>query len=335
MKDMNAPSSDNQPFVAGSTQSEALAPSVKYGAMVVGPDDINGKKTVLQRLGVNYIRYTLIVSDWTGSDGGYDSYVRDGYKIVCNICYNEQVQGGGRANHFVTNLTTYKNKLNSIFTKYHPEVAVIENEETNQTYYNGSMGQYINQLRAAIQVAHSKGVKVADGGIHPQGICYFVWKDYKSRGMDAQAQQWMNLTFNSQMKSAAEHPERNANLNHYWRQIDTLLTAFTTMDLDYVNMHIYEPINDVGNGVTTIPGCIQTMAQYIKQRTGKPAMSNECGQRNTNTTLVTSMLRAFQEAKYPYSIWFSKDADNTRALQNTNLSLRPNGVAYSNFVATH
>ena len=328
---------DNKETVTSSAQSLAIIPAIKNGAMVGGNvTDMNDKETVLDKLGVKYLRYTITVSDWNGSDKGYEKFTRDGYKIVCNVNNNAQAREGQRPNRFVTDITTYKNRLTSIFTKYKPEVAVIENEETNQGYYSGSMTQYINQLKAAVDVAHSKSVKVADGGIHPQGVCYFVWKDYKERGLNAQADQWMNATFNDGMRYAALHPEdKNNSFQYYWREIDTLLNAFTTMSLDYVNMHIYEPINDVGNGIATIPGCIETMASYIKRRTGKATITNECGQRNTNATLVTSMLQAFTNGNYIYAIWYSADGKNSKALQNSNLTLRTNGFAYRSFVATH
>jgi hypothetical protein len=333
-KDVSDFSNAGNQSITGSTESSAITPAIKNGAMVGGNiTDIGDKETVLDKLGVKYLRYTITVSDWNGSDGGFERFTRDGYKIVCNV---NNARQDGTPNHFVTSIATYKNKLNSIFTKYKPEVAVIENEETNQGYYTGSMSQYINQLKAAVDVAHSKGVKVTDGGIHPQGVCYFVWKDYKNRGMNAQADQWMNLTFNDGMRYAALHPEdKNNSFQIYWRQIDTLLNAFTTMKLDYVNMHIYEPINNVGNGNTTIPGCIETMADYVKRRTGKVAITNECGQHNTNSTLVTSMLQAFKNGNYVFTIWYSADGTNSKALQNNNLTLRNNGFAYRNFVATH
>jgi hypothetical protein len=47
------------------------------------------------------------------------------------------------------------------------------------------------------------------------------------------------------------------------------------------------------------------------------------------------MLQAFADGKYPYVVWFSKDAATTKALNETNGALRTNGVAYKNFVTTY
>lgn len=318
-----------------STRTSALQPATQYGALMAAGNDILAKIDILNSLNVKYHRYTITMTQWKGYDGGYDQFVKAGFHQVCNINYDVQASAGEKPVPFMKDTVTYKKKLDEILTKYQPEVAVIENEETNKTYHTGSMDQYLALLRNAVSVAHSKGVKVANGGIHPQGICYFVWKDYKDKGMNREADDWMNLTFNSGMRYSALHPEKNNGYNFYWRQIDTLLNGFTSIDVDYVNAHIYEPINDMGDGVNTLPGCIKTMADYIKRRTGKQLITNECGQRNTNANLVNSMLQAFKEGGYPYVIWFSKDGAATKALNETNGVLRNNGIAYRDFVSTH
>jgi len=329
---INQSSAENQQSLNSSSNDALTAAAVKNGALVIAGSTITDKINILHNLGVNYLRYTIIMSDWTGTDAGFERYTSEGLHIVCNINYDDQASKGQAPKSFTKDMVTYRKKLGQILDKYKPEVAVIENEETNKTYHTGPMSAYINELSNAVTVAHAKGVKVTNGGIHPQAVCYFVWKDYMDRGMTAEADSWMNLTFNSSMKYSAEHPEANNSTQFYWRQVDTLLNAYTTLNIDYVNMHIYEPINDVGNGKNTIPGCIATMASYIKRRTGKPAMSNECGQRNTTPSLVTSMLQAFTTGSYPYAIWFSGDGENTKALTEKNGVLRSNGVAYKNFV---
>lgn|GEM_PF-1557101 len=338
LKETNNPSKDIglQSLNALSHSDATLPGRTNFGTMVIGDFDIPKKIDITKNLAVGYVRYTITLSDWAGKDNGFERFTSEGFRIVCNINAYPQPSENQPPVPFVKDTIAYKKKLDEILTKYQPDVVVIENEETNQGYHTGSMSQYIAQLKAASTVVHSKGLKMTNGGIHPQGICYFVWLDYKERGMDKEAEDWMNLTFNTGMRYAALHPEENGSFSYYWRQIDTLLNAFTTMNIDYINAHIYEPINDIGNGKKTIPGCIPTMADYIKRRTGKPLMSNECGQRNQNPTLVTSMLQAFSDGRYPYSIWFSGDTNNgARALQNPAGILRINGLYYKTFVTVY
>lgn len=320
--------------INSSSGESAQKQLIKYGAQVEA-SDIQSKIGVMNDLGVSYNRYTITIAEWKGADKGYQKFIDNGFHVVCNI--NNAVQSSSQKPvPFLKDTVTYKKKLAQILNKYQPEVVVIENEEDNHYYYSGPMTDYINEIAAASRIVHAKGLKVANGGLHPKDICYFVWKDYNDRGLTAKADDWMNLTFNSTMKYAATHPQKvDNNLNYHWRQVDTLLNAYTSLNIDYINIHIYEPINDVGNGDSTIPGCIATMADYLRRRTGKSVMSNECGQHNTSTTIVPSMLQAFADGNYAYSLWFSCDGNKAYALNNSDGSLRPNGVSYKNYVSQY
>jgi hypothetical protein len=339
LKEANKPSDDGGlSSKNASSHAETLLPArTNFGTMIVGDFDIPQKIDVTKSLAVNYIRYTITMSEWTGKDNGFERFTGEGFHIVCNINALPQPDGDQPPVPFIRDTITYKKKLTAILNKYQPDLVAIENEETNQSYHVGAMSQYITQLKAASTVIHSKGLKMTDGGIHPQGICYFVWKDYKDRGMDSAADNWMNLTFNSGMRYAALHPEDYDNsFNYYWRQIDTLLNAFSTMKIDYVNAHIYDPINNVDTYKQTIPVCLPAMQDYIKRRTGKQLISNECGQHNQDPKIVSTMLQAFSAGKYPYSIWFSGDTDNgVRALQNPTGGLRKNGISYKTYVSIY
>jgi len=338
VKDVNDLSKNpvDQSTLNSSETNAATASSTKFGAMQAGNYTIDEKENIYRKLGVDYIRYSIVMDNWNGSNKGYERYTKDGFHVVLNVNQHEQPTKEDRPLPFARDTVAYKKKLAAILDKYKPAVLVIENEETNLTYHYGSMRNYINMLKAAITVAHARGIKVADGGIHPRGLCYFIWKKYMNQGQTKKADDWMNSTMNSQMQFAAQHPEKKDNqIRIYWNRLDTLLNAFTKMKLDYVNIHIYEPINNVGTGKVTVPGAIATMADYVRDRTGKLVMSNECGQHNTYPTCVTSMLNAFVDGDYKYAIWFSGDGTNAMALTNNNGTLRTNGVAFKDFMSTY
>lgn len=304
----------------------------KFGAMVNGTMTTDQKISILDQLGVGYSRLTLILSTWPSSANTYNKYLSSGIKVALNVLWEAQ-SGGTRP--FPTDMAAYTSKLTNLLNTINPpDVVVIENEEDNEGYYSGPIDDYITELTTAVPIVHAKGLKVTNGGIHPRSVCYWVWKDFTDRGMTAEADAWMDATFNDTMKAAAINGD-NDGLNAAWAKTDTLLDAFTSLDIDYVNIHIYEPINDVGDGLVTIPGAIQTLTDYIRTRTGKEMMSNECGQHNLEASLVPSMLQAFQDANYAYAIWYNGEGTGPAMALNDQTfpyALRDNGIAFADFM---
>jgi hypothetical protein len=311
-----------------------MSADIKYGVLPFGLS-ITNQIAVTNSLGTNYVRDGQIVSNWSGRNVHYEDYINAGFHVLLNLNFLPQTT----PQPFASDLTAYAAVIDNILTTYSgsrkPELIVIENEETNEGYHSGTMAEYLAELAAAIPVVHSHGLEITNGGIHPRGVCYWVWRDFVDRGMTTEASDWMDATFNTPMRNAALTPGLNPTLDAYWTKIDDLLTGYTSLDIDYVNLHIYEPINDVGDGIVTIPGCIQTMADYIRTRTGKPVMSNEWGVRTLNASLVTSMMQAFYDADFAYAIEFSGDSSDVYALENTSApyALRDNGIAFRDFIA--
>jgi hypothetical protein len=332
----SSPKTLSQQASDGYAATAATVNTTIFGAMTTGKHTLAEKESIYKNLGVNYIRYTIVLDSWTGSDRGFEKYTNDGYHIILNINEHLQPAKGGNPLPFTKDTVAYKKKLAAVLNKYKPEVVVIENEETNQIYHYGSMVDYINMLKAATTVAHARGIKISDGGIHPRAICYFIWQRYTQNSRIVQATTWMDSTMDMQMQYAAKHPEKTDNtIRIYWNRVDTLLNAFKDMNIDYVNLHIYEAINNVGTGYITIPGCITTMAQYVRQRTGKPVMSNECGQHNSYPTCVTTMMQAFVDGVYKYAIWYNGEGNHAVALINSDGTLRSNGEAFKTFMSTY
>jgi hypothetical protein len=303
------------------------AQPTKFGVLVNGTMTTTDKIAIANSLGVNYVRNAITLEDWTGSSTAYEKF-RAKFQVVLNLNWGH---AGSGSVLFPTNLPVYASKVNSVLTKYpDPALVVIENEETQNSYHDGPMSDYIAMLDTAVDIVHGKGLKVTDGGIHPQGVCYWVYQDYLDRSLPDSALWWKNETFSGGMLGGLANPL--ASINFYWRQIDTLLNAFTTIDLDYVNLHIYEPLNGEGDGVNVTGNSIKIMDDYIFARTGKHCVTNESGQHNLSDTLVTNMLTAFCNAGYAFAIWFDGDGLPAQALNESNGTLRDNGIAFRTFV---
>ena len=312
-------------------QQTSAQDSTRFGAMINGDMSVPSKIAIINSLGAKYTRTAITLQNWSGSDLAYEKYREAGINVALNInWYSHNLYGAPVP--FPTNLVLYKNTLTAVLNKYpDPAIVVIENEETQKEYHSGAMNNYVAELYAAIPIVHGKGLKVTNGGIHPQGLCYWVWKDYIDRDLPDSAAWWKTTTFSPQMNGGVSNP--TASINFYWRQIDTLLRAYDTLDLDYVNMHYYEPINSAGDGVAVTGNAIKIIADYVWRRTGKRTMTNETGQENEDPVLVTNMLAAYAAAKYPFVIWWSGDGSSARALNQSTGVLRDNGNAYRSFVA--
>ncbi|MBS1589521.1 MAG: hypothetical protein JST52_07905 [Bacteroidetes bacterium] len=69
--------------------------------------------------------------------------------------------------------------------------------------------------------------------------------------------------------------------------------------------------------------------------TNKTVISNETGQYNLSPIIVTDLMQVGYDLKMPYLIWFDGDGLPSLALHDNSGNLRPNGLAFKNFIATH
>jgi hypothetical protein len=276
---------DNKTLRAVSTNvsnDTTAADNINFGVMVKG-GTIDEKISVANKLEVGYLRSTIVLTRFKGKDVGMDKYLNKGLKVILNLNY--AVSGAP----FPTDMVTYRKLLGIVLDKYKPEVAVIENEPTTKLFHTGPIEDYITELAAAIEVCHSKGVKVTDGGIHPPYIKMIMdGKRLRGNAID----------------------------------VKKLIAAYTTLNLDYVNIHTH------GDGDSYPEGQLEKVADYLRTTTGKPVMSNEFSVHSTSTSLITSMVNAFKGGKYKYVIAFSGDSPSGAEPLHKGTALLPNGITY-------
>ena len=163
-------------------------------------------------------------------------------------------------------MNQYKNSLGKVLAKYASkiEVAVIENEPTTDGFHKGSIDDYINELKNAVSVCKQHGVKVTDGAIHIANI--LLVKDGKI----------------------------NANKNT--PKVKKLIDAYKGIDLDYVNIHTAGfgnsyPLND-----------FKDCADYLRNQTGHPVMSNEWHTESNSSSLMKDMVAGWKAGDYKIAI---------------------------------
>ena len=296
---------------------------------------------VAEALGVKYIRGKIDIQNWGGFNDAYDTYASAGLKVLLNINYAIPRTATGDHNPipFPTDMTAYSKSLNAILDKYKPEVVVIENEEDNPNYHSGDADDYINELKTAIQIAHSKGLKVTNGGITFREVCLIVYDDMMQHGQQDKANDFAQKVF---APALLQRLGKNSN-PQIQRQVDfgrKVIAAYKTLDLDYVNFHWYEPIKARGKaGINREDTVVDTqifdfVANYLKTATGKPVMTNEFGVFNNSTSIVKGLLQAAREAGLSYAIFYSSDGGEGKAvgLQNGQGQLKDNGNAFKDFI---
>ncbi|MEP6846185.1 MAG: hypothetical protein ABI861_09280 [Panacibacter sp.] len=274
----------------------ATSSTTNFGALISGNTKIDDEIKVLQKIGVNYVRYAIFLKTFSGQDKGYEKWVNAGFKVILNINYDQvSVTGKKVPVPFPTNMRSYRRLLEKVLDKYHPEVAVIENEPCTDAFHSGPIEDYITELKTAVDVCNQRNINVADGGIHV-GYVDFVMNGTAKDGNPLETKK--------------------------------LIEAYKTIDLTYVNTHAKAPFDKFGNQNVYPYGQLEGYADFLRTQTGKPVMCNEYNQHNSSTTLMTGSVGGFTNGNYIYVIARSGSGSQDGASLNNGTSLTPLGIAY-------
>ena len=294
---------------------------------------------------VPYTRVSIAIPNWTGSLPSFESFANADVKILLNVSSkvtNETTPPGP----FITDTTFYRTKISEILNKYKPEVLVVENEETNENYYTSPPSDYINILKIAIEEGHKRGIKVANGGIPLRTSTLLCWDNYYSNGQTAAAADYALRAFPSAI--SANMPafmSSNIQAQQMLAKAKTLINAYRTLQLDYVNFHWYELVTqrEIAAQTADLPTlahvdmkAFEETYNYYKTATSKPVITNEIGQINKVGSLLTDVVTKCHDLKVPYVIWYSGDGGlgQATALYDGTGNLRDNGNAFKNFITS-
>lgn len=310
-----------------------------FGVLVNDPSpgtNVSFNTNIAHQLGVPYMRDAISLNIWNGiSDAAYNSEIASGFKVVLNV--NNSLVITGIPVPYPTDLPVYKAKLTSLLSVVQPEMVVIENEETNRLYHTGPYTDYVAELQAAIDVAHAKNLKITNGGITAQ-IVFLVYRDYYNRGLYAEAADYASRTMSSAIIADLPGLTHHTALAQRVDSTQYLVDQYKTMNLDYVNLHWYEPISDNYIAIAPYYGtkAFKETVEYLKRATGKTVITNEVGQDNTTPAIATDLMQAIIDIKLPYAIWYDGDGTSAFGLhEKGTTTLRPNGQAFAAFIKSH
>ena len=326
----------SDPQSPADSASTAAPLSMASGAnpfgLLLGADGIDDQYRVelAKALGVSYFRpWYVNVEAWNGAcyDLACDLGPNAGLRLILTARNNV-----GAAPPFATTPpqdgAAYRRNLSEILTRYRPEVLVVENEEDSAQYWAGTPEQYGALLKAACQVAHEQKIPCANGGLSNKTIALLVWADYIGQQQMTEACSFVQRS-NAVLApdlcrfTAIDHlsDEDKAALNIGRK----LLEIYKSSGQDYLNFHWYIPDKSA----------FSETVNYLRRITSLPVMSNEIGQIDRAPEAVQKLLSAAADLKLTYAVWFSLDRDPAQALQNEDGSLRPNGLAFREFMQAH
>ena len=297
-------------------QQNTKLSNTKYGLYPIKAD-LDSRLAAANNIGVDYIRTSIALTDWDGVDAtGVDYWLDRKKKLVLNI-------SNDTTPYFPINLTFFKSQLNSFLDVYGSrlEMVVIDNEELNNDmndnlYHLGSLQSYINELSAAVTICNQRKIPITNGGLASQVAASL--KHYYDTHNKPDSSAWLVQQMNGIPADSM-----------VWKRCDSLLNAYKTIALSYVNLHWYEP----KKGMTRITGVLQTLCNYITTCTGKKTISNETGIKS-DSSFMTQLMQQWSLVKPDYCIVFDGNSANAGALAITtsNGSLMPSGMAYRDYV---
>lgn len=289
------PVTEQQVMTQQSTDA-ATTSTTNFGALISGITKIDEEIKVLQKLGVNYVRYAIFLKTFNGQDKGYEKWVNAGFKVLLNINYDQVSETGKKVPvPFPKDMVAYRKLLEKVLDKYQPEVAVIENEPCTDAFHSGPIEDYITELKTAVDVCNKRNIKVADGGVHVGYVDPVMNGDIKEGNI---------------------------------LETKQLIDAYKKINLTYVNTHAKAPFDKFGKEDVYPAGKLEGYADYLRKETGKPVMCNEFNQHNSSTTLMTGSIEGFKNGKYIYVIARSGSGTQDGASLNKGTTLTPLGIAY-------
>jgi hypothetical protein len=282
-----------------------------------GVFDIQERVRLAQDLGVKYFRsFPVLVPTWNG-ECPECQIVRDaGLKFVLTVRNSPDIMAPASP---PSDLGAYKQTVEDILRQYQPALVVVENEEDTPTYWTASADEYVTELRAVCEVAHSMKIPCANGGLLSGAVTWLVYQHYLDAGQASAAQSFASRGLQSYQQSRLTSPD-------YSRMIAdhelSFLKQYKDAGADYINIHWY-----VGNDQA-----LGEAARIVSDLSGLPVISNEMGQRDVDPDSVVRLMDKVLELRMPFAVWFSSDGRIARSLVDPDGSLRPNGEAFRSVI---
>ena len=239
-----------------------------------------------------------------------------GLKLLLNV----KNTGGVVASRPPDDLQRYVQQVGDVIDRYQPDVLVVENEENSTIFYTGTPEQYGAELKAGCEVAHSRGIRCANGGLVSTLVALLVWDEYDGSGQADRARSFASRAFDARERELLGSPQARAQIE----KGKALLAAYRTAGMDYVNFHWY--IGDTG--------ALDEAVAYLRAQTGRTVITNEVGQFNDDPNQTRAVMAELVRLQVPIVVWFGFSGPKARPLMDEQGNMLPTGEAFRQFTAS-
>jgi len=300
---------------------DTSAPS-PFGVMTWG-DSNSTKIQIATDLGAKYYRPLAVILNTDQMSCTECQAAKDkGFKLVLTIRANG---GGGNPTAPPTDWNTYKNRLSQVLDNYQPEVLVIENEENSNTFYTGTPQEYLQELTVGCEIAHSKNIKCANGGLVSKLVVVLVSESYKPD--TNKADDYLRRALTPEDYAAVSTSIGSPLWLSQIQRGRELLAGYKTAGADFVNFHWHQ------ENAETIPEAVNYLGSASQ---GLPVINNEVSpQKSISPNQVTSFMQKMLDLRLPYAVWYSNDGDGIggpTSLTDKGGNLNDSGKAYRQFI---
>lgn len=289
----------------------STGPEINYGVFAATSSTyptLDARMAHAHFLGVPVFRYNYDYIQQSGTAPPYrvGQIMDEDLRVALTFNHNANGMQWPAGDHTFPNtpqeITFFSSKLDSLLgLADKPDIVSINNEEGHREYWEGTVQEYLTYMEACVQVGHAHGIPVTNGGT-TIGIVYAMLQWYIDLGKPADSIQYIKDKFGITGNAGGAF----ATSQRQWYQ--TLLAGFAVSDMDYVNMHWYEPARDNTTDTVT-SGLVPLIINYIQSVTGKGVITTETGTKNASYNLLYELMDQYKAANVRYLIYYAGESD--------------------------
>lgn len=312
-------------------------PATRIGVMVTGVKKLPARIRTAKSLGATLVRPGAEPVGQLQASKAIVNHHFAGLDLFLTITYRPL--GAGHPSSPPADLAAYAKAMGQTIDATEPTVVAVENEELAPKAYAGTPAQYLAQLNAAAKVAHQRKVKITNGGIVVSGVVLATWHDLWKQGRRKVADDYLRkalpalrvdraaLTADLPSAAAPTRPilASNPKLAATLKATEACLAGFRKSPIDYVNFHWYQAgAKPLGQSI-----------RFLEKATGKRAVTNDIGQYDVSPSTLMALLGEVRARHLPYVVWHGGDGGAIKGLYEKTGVLRPNGVAFREYLRKH